>query len=76
MRPVTREERAVGAILDLVTDAVRAQHGGVPTLDDMKEYCHKACKIVAALRTDSHEDRNGLRHNWVEPLGRHWQCWF
>ncbi len=59
MRQLTQEQRAVGAILELVVGAVRAQKGDDPTLKDMKAYCRQACKIVAAVRKPPPEDGEG-----------------
>lgn len=50
MIPASQEERAVGAILDLVVDALLEQRNGGPTLRDIKAYCRRACLIVADLR--------------------------
>jgi hypothetical protein len=76
MRPVTQEERAVGSILDLVVEALRAQKSNDPTLQDMKEYCGQACKIVAAYRKPSPGDGDELTPNVIVPPRRYRQCWF
>ncbi len=76
MRPATQEERAVGSILDLVVEALRAQKGNDPTLEDMKQYCREACKIMSADRKPPPGDGDGVTPNVVVPPRRYRQCWF
>ncbi len=76
MRPVTQEQRAVGAILDLVVDAVRAQQGDDPTLEGVKEFCRQACKIVAAIREPRPKAGKEAAYNRAVPPGRHRLCSF
>ncbi len=65
MYPLTQEECAVGAILDLVLAALRSHPADYPPLEDMKEYCRQACKIVAVFRKPPSENGNGITPDWT-----------